>query len=270
MAKFSAPPGTGTKLFKSGLYTLYQELTDGPKSFRPLVSEKMKQTEVYDAERRQHVSLYNLAKHHGLERELDHYIGQEFNTQQGYIGKALHITTSIKDGLEELVELAETGASLAAGTPSAGAGSCIVEIAGNALEIPVYVVTQTLYSALAGVLGFSGKIYERNLKGVGQYAWDTAKGFAGALGNTIPIFGTALELFTNPDDKTDRIANALAKNVHQRLLQRIRGEVSLEERLQKEPGVFERMTGTLKEYAHLADGYVEDWYHDGYETVPAH
>ena len=269
MADFKAPKGLGSNLFKSGLYSLYQELTKGPKSFRPLVSERMKETLVYDSERGKEVSLYDLAKHHGLENELDHYIQQEFSSQQAYIGKALHIVTNFKDGLEDLISAAELGADVAAGAPTAGTGTCVVEIGSKLIELPIYVVTQSLYTALSGILGFSGKIYERNLKGARQYAWDTTKGFAGALGSTIPFLGTALEFLTNPDDKTDRIATALSKNVHQRLLQRIRGETSLEERLQAKPGILQRMTGGLKEYAHLTDGYVQDWYHNGYETVPA-
>jgi len=268
MASVGVPAGLreklGMGLLHSGIKRLYDEWKRGEGSFRNDVTRQIREHKCYDPINRDEVTLYDLAKRYGAEADFERYLQDEFKTGRTRLAKVLDFVTNVKDGLEDAIEGAEAAATVV-GVATGGLGSITVQAGSNAIEVPVYAAVQTIYTGLAGLLGFTSGIY-KGKKGIKHYAIDTIKGALGATKNVIPLLGT-LEPFMNLDDKRPRIATALACNIHQKLLKRIREktgkEINLEDTILHElrspkKTLREEMKDTLQEYLPIR-GYTTDF-----------
>lgn len=212
----------GNRVLQDGLYRVYQEMKGGPGSFGQDLSQRILNTEIQDPQHQDTVTLQAFAKRHGCETQLGHYLKEELSVRKSYLARALDLTTSLKNGLDDLVEGTEAAVTLA--TAPTGAGAVAAETGAEAIEIPLYAVAQTIYVALAGALGFSGPhpIYSRNLKGLLHYSSDMGKSMLGEAIDLIPAIGTLAKTATTFDDLRPRIAASLAKNVKERLFSEIK------------------------------------------------
>lgn len=210
----------GSRLLETGLCRLYEEIGGGKGSFTQDISHRILDSTVRDPYKSDRVTLREFAQRHGCQPQLYEYLNDELRLRKSYLVRALDLVTSAKDCIDDSVEAAEAAGTVAGA--ATGAGSVVVQIGGNLVEIPLHAAVQIIYTGVAGLLGFAGRVYSPNLKGVFDYSIDTAKGAAGAITDMIPVFGSLTELLTNLDDKRPRIASSLAENVRNRLLRNMK------------------------------------------------
>lgn len=200
--------------FKSGLKDLYHEFADTPSSYRNQIKHELPKQEVYDPLRRKLTNLAEFATYHGMDKDMPQYLDDWFDSRQGKIGRAMHVTSSISDSIDDLVELIEIGSTATiAGAPGAQAS--------NAVQLPGYFVAKSIYNAVNGALGFAGEIYRPNMHGVTDYVFDSGKTYLGGAASSVPLVGGAFELLTNMDDRMPRIKEAAARDVHYRMLRKL-------------------------------------------------
>ena len=226
------PSGLGKRLaeasFKSGLVSLYHEIRQDGSSFGRDLTTRVNDYKIQDEELGVNGTVREVAKSHGLEKELDAYVRR--NVVGGIKGKLaylLDLTTSIKDGLEDITEAAELAATAGAAIPTAGAGAVVVQIGSKTITVPLYIATQTAYTLLAGLLGYASGTYTFTGQGTKNYLADSALGYIGAIGSNVPVLGSLLEIGTNLDNKRPRIAEAASRRTETWLLNRIREKKGL-------------------------------------------
>ncbi|MBI4438675.1 hypothetical protein HY640_01960 [Candidatus Woesearchaeota archaeon] len=208
---------------KSGLESLYHELRQDDSSFSKDLAARVRDYRIQDKELGISGSIRDVARKNGLDRELERYISQKVvGGLKGSVAYALDLVTSVKDGLEDVVEVGELAATAVGAAAGAGAGGVVVQVGSKAVKVPLYVATQTAYSVLAGILGYASGTYEFTGQGTRNYFVDVAKGYVGAFGSAVPVLGSVLELGTNLDDKRPRIAEAASRRAEVWLVNRLR------------------------------------------------
>ncbi|MFH1398761.1 MAG: hypothetical protein ABIG95_01460 [Candidatus Woesearchaeota archaeon] len=228
--KVDLPEGVGRKLgwltLRSGFQRIYDELRGAEGSFSKDITTRVMGTKASDADLGiGGITLEEIARQNGLEEEFGQYIRSDIiGGIRGRTAYALDLVTSMKDSLEDAVELAEVGGSAASAVT--GAGPIVIQIGGNTFEVPLYVAVQTVYTTLATLLGYVSGTYTLTAKGTVNYISDTIKGM-GVIGNAIPLLGSIFEFGTNLDDKRDRIAEASAQRASVWLINKIREKKGL-------------------------------------------
>jgi hypothetical protein len=213
--KFS-PQGLGKKLalgaLSSGVHSLYQEVKGGKGSFRNDLTSRVNEYYLKDKDLGIGGSVKEIAAKYGLSNDLDAYIKKNvLGGLKGRLARLLDITTSIKDSLEDVVE---AGDILTVGqtTPS---------------QVPLYLASQSAYTILSGILGFTSGTYKFSRKGISNYLADSARGYLGAAANIVPILGSFIELGTNFDNKRPRIAEAASRKTAYWLVNKVRAQKGL-------------------------------------------
>ena len=243
MVSVSAPKGiekrvVGFGILKSGLISLYHELRQDDSSLSKQLTKGVYNYKTADSELGiKEDTLENIAKTHGLDTEFRKYVQSDIVGGLRFkISWLYHAVTSIKDGLEDIVEGVEAGATAAAAPETAGIGALAVQLMGADFEIPLYLVTQTAYSVLAAVLGYTSGTYTLTRRGLTDYATDMAKGYIGAAINIIPVLGIMVEWGTNLDDKVPRMIETSSRRTKIWLLNQIRKKKGMQ-LLEEEPDV---------------------------------
>ena len=200
-------------MLKSGVSRLHDELKGGPGSFKQDLTERVQNYSLRNEKLGIQGNIGELAQKYGLGKKLDEYLNRNvIGGLRGKLAYTLDIVTSMKDAAEDVAEFTDVLTVI----PTAGAAT--------AIQVPIYLATQTVYSLLAGILGYSSGTYALDRKGTKNYISDMAKGYVGALGNVVPVLGSVFELGTNIDDKRARIAEAASRKTAQWLL----GEIAKE------------------------------------------
>ena len=211
--------GMKISMLKSGLSRLNEELKGGQGNFKNDLTERVRNYHLRNDQLSVEGGIGELAQKYGLGKKLDEYINNNvIGGLRGRLAYTLDVLTSMKDAAEDAAELTDVITFIPTGGTSA------------AVQVPIYVATQTVYSLLAGILGYSSGIYTFDKKGTKSYFSDTAKGYIGALGNVVPVLGSVFELGTNIDDKRPRIAEAASRKTAQWLV----GEIAKEKRINLE------------------------------------
>lgn len=233
-------------LIGSGLVDVINEIRATEGSIQNDLKTRVPEYVVRDEELGLDGTLEEIAEEYGLTSEFNQYIKKDIvGGFRGYIGTSLHLITSLKDGIEDVIESLELGGSVAAGPETAGIGTIAVQVLGNTVQIPINIISQTIYSMIAATLGFVSGTYTINWKGAKQYAADMAIGYVGALASCIPILGSVIELGTNLDDKRDRIVYASKDRAKVWLLNRIRAEKGLPP-IEKEPDLLDIIESSIE------------------------
>ncbi len=194
------------RVLNSGLESLYHEIRADEGSLRHRLLNEVPAYYVNDSELSVSGSLEDIASEYGLEDQFRLYMQSDIvGGVRGYLGTALHLVTSLKDGLEDVIESVELGVVTASGAATGGVATIPVTILGNIVQIPIVFLTQTAYSAIAGLLGYASGTYDFSKRGTVNYAVDVGKGYVGAAINVVPVLGSLIEIGTNLDDKQERI-----------------------------------------------------------------
>jgi hypothetical protein len=262
-----SPKGIGKKLaltaLSSGIYNLYQEVKGGIGSFRNDLTKRVNEYYLRDQHLGISGSVKELAAKYGIANDLDAYIKRNvLGGLKGRLSHLLDLTTSIKDSLEDIVEVGDL-VTLGTTTPT---------------QVPIYLATQSAYTVLAGILGFSSGTYKLSKKGISNYFTDSAKGYLGVTANLVPAVGSLVELGSNFDNKRPRIAEAASRKTSYWLLNKIREKKGLPllkteddlERILAQPSAKPRTAGKMIEYWDKIKNaiYGSDWMREpAYATV---
>lgn len=198
------------QMLHSGVSRLYHELKGGAGSFAEDLTQKINTYNISDGQLGISGSVNDLARQYGLERKFDDYIKRNIlGGLRGRLAYALDLISSLKDSAEDVAE----GSDLV---------TIILSSATAPIQVPFYLATQTIYTLLAGMLGYTSGVYSFTRRGTFNYLTDTARGYFGALANTVPVLGSLFEISTNLDDKRHRIIEVAQRKAAYWLFNQIR------------------------------------------------
>lgn len=195
---------------KGFLFRLYREAKN--KGFETEVSDYVMNTQ------HDEISLGELAEQYNLTEEFQAYIRSDvLGGIRGNLSKAYYWTSSVKDGLENMMQAFTAAGEGATAVESGG----LTILVGEGAEVPAELILQGVYNYLATTFGFLSGTYTLGKQGFKNYARDLGASNLDAILNMVPGPGF-LEYFTNLGDPIKSIKQASASRARYWLVQKIK------------------------------------------------